>query len=1541
MKRILLIPLLLIAFRLLGQDTAIVAMEYYVDVDPGYGQASAIDISSGLNINEILVISTDTLTLGFHKVFVRGQNTNGNWGLPMSRLFQVRSHNPTVVAWIDGFEYFFDDDPGHGNATFVTAVSPNEIIEQVEAISTDVLAQGFHRLFVRALDEAGRWGITEARLVFVDNSSLQDTVKIAGFEYFFDEDPGFGNADQIDVNSPTVVVNINELIATTDISLGFHNFYIRPFDEDGTYGITQSKLVFVDNATTGSAIFVDGFEYFMDNDPGYGNGTFVAANTPSVVVDFVEDINTDTLSIGFHTLFIRPRDENGRWGMAEPRLTYVDASSSGSVTLIDGFEYFFDHDPGHGLATFVAASTAATSVNFLENIVTDTLSVGFHNLYIRAKNLDDQWGITESRLVYVDLSSASSIIFVDGFEYFFDEDPGYGNGIFMEVASPDQVVNIVESISTDGLQSGFHQLYVRAHGQNGQWGIAEPRVLYIDSLISNELTLIDRFEYFIDTDPGYGNAAQIPVVAKSPNLLKFNVSLISTPVGPHVLGFRAKDQNGTWSVTQTFNFKIYSEGAELDSVSLVKFYQGANGASWTNKSNWLSGKIDTWFGITVDPISRRVLTIDLSDNNLEGKVAREFGFVTQATQVDLADNQLKDSIPETVALHFKALQSFDLRNNQLNGLPNLASIPTLQSLLLEDNLFTFEDLTPNAFPTTFTYTPQGQILQGYDSLIGIRQTLSLIANVGGVGNTYQWFKDSLAIAGANGFTYTIPSVGVYDTATYYCEINNPLLPDLTISTNNYTFAFSESTIDSLSLVALYDSLDGDLWTNNANWKQGPINTWHGVEMFDGRLKRLNLSNNNLTGILPPTALSLDLMDSLNLSGNNILGDIPQEFKTLGSLTYANLSDNDIAKLPDNIRSTVPGLEILRVENNRLQFGSIESNLSVPTFVYAPQDSILVDDTEMIVNLNDPVNLTHSISGLNNQYQWLKNGVPISGALNSNLVFANAQFEDEGFYQLRVSNFIVPGLTLHTENVYLIVSGLRRDSLALVAMYDSTNGDGWTNKSGWKTSPIQTWHGVNVANDRVAEVILANNNLEGILPPNLKHLTALSVLNIKGNKIVNIPDLTSLGSLQLLDVSDNRLQFGALEPNRTINGLVYAPQDSTGVGLFDTAPVGSDYPLSISSTGSVNTYQWFKESTTLEGQTSMDYTIEDLSFDNMGRYFVEVKNSLLPNLTLVSRSQTVLASANISGKVLDVISEVGAGKVYLFKVNDDRYDSAGHVEIQPNGDYLLNNIVLDDYVLLAKPDETEYPDLLPTYFGATIDWEDAETLALREDELTKNITLVVKPGATSGRGTIQGFIEEEIPEDGRLLARARVSGSGVSIRRESGQGRVLGINSMLAQDLVLYLQTNDNGEFMFPNVPKDKYFIKFDYPGIPMDLASDVNLEIRGFVDEIIEVEAIVDGGEIVVTKVRQTGIADNLIHSLKVYPNPTKGALNIVVPEPNNYQLQISDIAGRKIMDLQLESSKINNGIFTVNLSQMEAGSYIINLISDEAENYVARVFVE
>ena len=292
-------------------------------------------------------------------------------------------------------------------------------------------------------------------------------------------------------------------------------------------------------------------EYFIDSDPGNGNGVAINVPAPGDIVNFTASVSTIALSAGFHFLAIRVKDANGVWGLFEKRGFYISSATT-DVANITAAEYFLDADPGVGNGTALSVGANGAVVNFTAAIPT-ALSAGFHFLAIRVKDANGTWGLYEKRGFYIS-SATTDAANITGAEYFFDADPGVGNGTAVSVGTNGAVVNFTAVIPT-ALSAGFHFLAIRTKDAEGKWGLFEKRGFYISST-TTDLPIITAAEFFFDVDPGVGNGTALTVT--TPGNVVTQTFTVPVPgnmsAGDHLLTIRVKNQSGNWSLYEARTF---------------------------------------------------------------------------------------------------------------------------------------------------------------------------------------------------------------------------------------------------------------------------------------------------------------------------------------------------------------------------------------------------------------------------------------------------------------------------------------------------------------------------------------------------------------------------------------------------------------------------------------------------------------------------------------------------------------------------------------------------------------------------------------------------------------------------------------------------------------------------------------------------------------------------------------------------------------------------------------------------------------------------
>lgn len=292
-------------------------------------------------------------------------------------------------------------------------------------------------------------------------------------------------------------------------------------------------------------------EYFIDSDPGYGLATAVESPFTIPLTD---------LSPGVHTVYIRAKDEEGRWSQTISRQFVKQQGYSESASAPNTMEYFIDNDPGYG--------NGHNSPKTLVVPIAD-LPVGLHKIYFRAKDENGNWSATIKR-DFVKLHDKgavdASLVLL---EYYFDKDPGFGNGHSISLEEENQLLDF--GIDLTPLENGFHHLYIRGKDAAGNWSYQ-----YHKPIIKRSVPKITKVHYYLNETPSEDNPGTVIDVTQTENPMtcEFTAELKDLEIGEHTIYIVAENEDGIYSNIYSDNFTI-KEATNInnsETAQIIKAY---------------------------------------------------------------------------------------------------------------------------------------------------------------------------------------------------------------------------------------------------------------------------------------------------------------------------------------------------------------------------------------------------------------------------------------------------------------------------------------------------------------------------------------------------------------------------------------------------------------------------------------------------------------------------------------------------------------------------------------------------------------------------------------------------------------------------------------------------------------------------------------------------------------------------------------------------------------------------------------------------------
>lgn len=328
------------------------------------------------------------------------------------------------------------------------------------------------------------------------------------------------------------------------------------------------------------------------------------------------------------------------------------------------------------------------------------------------------------------------------------------------------------------------------------------------------------------------------------------------------------------------------------------------------------------------------------------------------------------------------------------------------------------------------------------------------------------------------------------------------------------------------------------------------------------------------------------------------------------------------------------------------------------------------------------------------------------------------------------------------------------------------------------------------------------------------------------------------------------------------------------------------------------------------------------------YMNEVNNLVIGSYTLPASSYTysswlveLKADIKLGGLVIDEQSNpVYPGMVRAYKKSPwGSYPLVDSAQVQDDGSYLFTDLYPGTYALKALTSPEQYPNGIPTYYENHVRWQLADLIPIAPDtnSIHRDIFLreIPKLTSTDGSGELSGTLSTE---EGTFL-------KGTMAQPAKKTGVILlgkAKKSTMAGEVVAYVESDEQGLFIFDNVPDGEYLLVVDVAGL--DMMSTHEVTIAG--DQMVSgLNYTVSNEGIYAGWPTAASFPEN--KTLNIWPNPGAGRINLDLPAAGEYLVRVYSTDGRLI---RTEDFRSSGGVTTLDISSENKGLYILKIEGPE-----------
>jgi hypothetical protein len=566
--------------------------------------------------------------------------------------------------------------------------------------------------------------------------------------------------------------------------------------------------------------------------------------------------------------------------------------------------------------------------------------------------------------------------------------------------------------------------------------------------------------------------------------------------------------------------------------------------------------------------------------------------------------------------------------------------------------------------------------------------------------------------------------------------------------------------------------------------------------------------------------------SINLANNNLVGKLPDIFVSTGILsdiTYLNLSGNAIT---GTIPKTLANLK-------KLQYLDLSKNLLTGDII--PELATLTDLQTLWLSSNQFTSISAEIGKL----------AKLQNLLVNNNLLKTLPNELTNLLALRKLNIANNQLTVLPTGMEKLVN---------------------------------------------LQLLDISNNLLDILPNIFANMRNLTDFYAQNNLFKDLPaSLSTLNTLQTFVIHSNFLDFGDLETLRNLavintTGAIYEPQDKVDVAQDLLFNLSQSIVLRVTTAGTANRYQWFKDGIAIGGATSATYTKNFPNLADAGIYTVQITNTFTQRLTLLRRDISVKVVCGNSNSIS--LSTQGTTRYCEGeKINTTIVSMITDTKLQAKAYQWFingNRLAGEDKPTINVIREGEY----------NVQITDAEGCVYQATEPMR-IELIAKP--------IVSIVLQT--DNGNQLIKSTISNVSTNVKVE---WYVLPINSQIAQQL----QVSPTATEVKPIIAGTYYAIVTDAKGCPAK-------------SNVLVINVV-------------TGIEEDLFaQQLQIYPNPSNRYFMLQTDIPHNeLALKLVNALGQNIEfatdsvaeKLRIDVDNLPSGVYVLEITKKQANGKLITV---------------